>query len=198
MMNKSGPRGRRPGSPDTRQHVLDVARRRFLANGYQAVTMRAIATEAGVDVALIGYFFGSKRGLFGATMALEANPALVLAEALPGDLNTLPERILRALIATWDDPQRSAPMRVLIAGAVADPGVARLLREVVEAEMIARIAERLGGPDATARAAVAVVQAMGLIFDRYLLRAEPLASMPADELVARMAPAMRAALRPRR
>ena len=130
-------------------------------------------------------------------MALEANPALVLAEALPGDLNTLPERILHALIATWDDPRRSAPMRVMIAGAVADAEVARLLREVVETEMIARIAERLGGPDATARAAVASVQAMGLIFDRYLLRAEPLASMPADELVARMAPALRAALRPR-
>jgi AcrR family transcriptional regulator len=157
--------------------------------------MRSIATEAGVDVALISYFFGSKRGLFGATMALEANPALVLAEALSGDLNTLPERILRALSATWDDPRRSAPMRVMIAGAVADPGIARLLREVVEAEMIARIAERLGSPDTTARAAV---QAIGLIFDRYLLQAEPVASMPADELVARMAPAMRAALRPRR
>jgi len=160
--------------------------------------MRSIADEAGVDVALISYFFGSKRGLFGATMALEANPALVLADALPGDLNTLPERILRALITTWDDPLRSLPMRVMIAGAVADPGVARLLREVIEAEMIARIADRLGGPDATARAAVAAVQAFGLIFDRYLLRVEPLASMPADELVARMAPAMRAALSPHR
>jgi AcrR family transcriptional regulator len=197
-MNNSEPRGRRPGSPDTRQVVLDVARRRFLDNGYQAVTMRSIAAEAGVDVALISYFFGSKRGLFGATMALEANPALVLAEALAGDLNTLPERILRALITTWDDPRRSAPMRVMIAGAVADPGIARLLREVVETEMIARIAERLGGPDATARASVAAVQAIGLIFERYLLQAEPLASMPADELVARMTPAMRAALRPHR
>jgi AcrR family transcriptional regulator len=178
--------------------VLNVARRRFLADGYQAVTMRSIAAEAGVDVALVSYFFGSKRGLFGATMALEANPALVLADALPGDLNALPERILRALIATWDDPRRSAPMRVMIGGALADPGIARLLREVVEAEMIARIAERLGGPDATARAAAAAVQAIGLIFARYLLRAEPLASMPADELVARMVPAMRAALHPHR
>jgi AcrR family transcriptional regulator len=197
-MNKLPTRGRRPGSPDTRQTVLEVARRRFLANGYQAVTLRSIAAEAGVDVALISYFFGSKRGLFGATMALQANPALLLADALPGDLNALPERILRALITTWDNPQRSAPMRVMISGAVADPGVARLLREVIEAEMIARIAERIGGPDATARAALATVQAIGLIFERYLLRAEPLATMPSDELIARMAPAMRAALRPPR
>lgn len=197
-MNKSTTRGRRRGSPDTRQVVLEVARGRFLASGYQAVTMRSIAAEAGVDVALISYFFGSKRGLFGATMALEANPALVLADALPGDLNALPERILRALITTWDEPRRSAPMRVMISGAVADAGVARLLREVIEAEMIARIAERIGGPDATARAALATVQAIGLIFERYLLRAEPLATMSSDELIARMAPAMRAALRPPR
>jgi AcrR family transcriptional regulator len=195
-MNKS--RGRRRGSPDTRQAVLAAARRRFLADGYQAVTLRSIAAEAGVDVALISYFFGSKRGLFGATMALEANPALVLADALHGDLNGLPDRILRALIATWDDPERSAPIRVMIAAAVADPVVARILREVVETEMIARIAERIGGPDATARAAMAAIHTSGLLFARHILRLEPLASMSPDEIVARLAPAMRAVLRPQR
>jgi AcrR family transcriptional regulator len=197
-MNKSAPgrRGRRPGNPDTRAAVLDVARRRFLADGYQAVTLRSIAAEAGVDVALVSYFFGSKRGLFAAVMTLSVNPADVLAAALPGELSTLPERLLYRLIAAWDDAQRSAPMRAMIVAAVNDDGVARLLREAVEGEMIARLAQRIGGPDATVRAAVATLQTVGLIFQRYVLRLEPLASMPADELVARLAPAMRAALAP--
>lgn len=206
MMNKypgqarsvaAGRRGRRPGSPDTRAAVLEVARRRFLAEGYQAVTLRSVAAEAGVDVALISYFFGSKRGLFAAVMALSVNPADVLAAALPGELETLPERLLSQLIATWDDAQGAAPMRAMITAAVNDPGVARLLREAVEGEMVARLAQRIGGPDATARASLAAVQTVGLIFARYILRVEPLASMPADELLARLTPAMRATLRPR-
>ncbi|MCX4744276.1 TetR family transcriptional regulator [Kitasatospora sp. NBC_01287] len=65
--------------------ILDIARRRFLAEGYHAVTLRSIAAEAGVDLALISYFFGSEKGLFGAVLALAANPAEVLAQALTGD-----------------------------------------------------------------------------------------------------------------
>ncbi len=197
-MNKSSRRGRRPGGSHTRAAVLEVARRRFLADGYQAVTLRSIADEAGVDAALISYFFGSKRGLFGAVMALSANPAEILTDALAGDVNTLPERLLRALLAAWDDRRRSAPLRVMIAGAVGDEDVARLVREVVQGEMVSSLAGRIGGPDATYRAAVASVVLVGLIFDRYILRLEPVASMPSDELAARLAPVLRAALRPYR
>jgi AcrR family transcriptional regulator len=178
--------------------VLDVARRRFLADGYQGVTMRSVAAEAGVDAALISYFFGSKRGLFAAVMALSVNPADVLAHALPGDLNTMPERLIHALLTVWDDAERSAPMRAMIAGAAGDADVARLLREVVEGEMVGRLAERIRGADATTRAAVASVCLVGLIFDRYILMLEPIASMRSDELVTRLAPVLRAALRPRR
>jgi AcrR family transcriptional regulator len=196
VMNSAPGRGRRAGSPDTRAAVLEAARRRFLADGYQGVSMRSIATEAGVDAALISYFFGSKRGLFAAVMALDANPADVLARALPGELNSLPERVLHALLSTWDDPERSASMRALITAASGDAGVARVLREVVQTEMAGRIAERIGGPDASRRAALSTVVFVGLIFDRYVLRLEPIASMHPDELVARLAPVLRAALRP--
>src|SRR3954463_9581010 len=113
MMNKApvqGRRGRRPGRPETRVHVLDVARRRFLAEGYQAVTMRSIAAEAGVDAALVSYFFGSKRGLFGAVLALTANPPELLRAALPGAPAPLPERVLGALPRAWDAPRQSGPL----------------------------------------------------------------------------------------
>ncbi|HEX9373173.1 MAG TPA: helix-turn-helix domain-containing protein, partial [Roseiflexaceae bacterium] len=90
-------RGRRPGGADTRDALLTAARRRFLEDGYQAVSLRSIAAEAGVDVALIGYFFGSKQGLFGAALQLPMNPAEAIAEALPGDLDGLAERLLRKL-----------------------------------------------------------------------------------------------------
>ena len=194
-MNKSGNgRGRRRGSPDTREAILAVARRRFLADGYGPVTMRSIAAEAGVDAALISYFFGSKKGLFGAVLGLVANPPEVLAGALPGDPATLPERVLRAMVAAWDDPERGAPLLMMVRAAVQDPELARLVRDILEREMINRIAERLGGPDATARAAAFGTQLAGLIFARYVLAVEPVASMGPDELIRYLAPGLRAAV----
>lgn len=194
MMNKSAVRGRRPGRPETRTQLLEVARRRFLADGYQATTLRAIAADAGVDVALISYFFGSKKGLFGAALALSANPPEILGRALPGDPARLPERVLRALVDVWEDPQRAGSLRVMISGAITDPEVARLVKEVFEQEMIGRIAEHIGGPSARTRAAAFTSLLAGLIFTRYILELDPVATMSADELIRSHAPCLRAAL----
>ena len=171
-----------------------MARRRFFADGYEGVSLRSIAAEAGVDVALIGYHFGSKKGLFGAALALGANPAELLARELDGPLNSLPERIVNTVVAAWEQPETGPSLRAVIGAALRDPDVARLFREMLEREVIARLADRIGGADASRRAALAASQVAGLIMGRYILGFEPLASMPADELAQRMAPALRAAL----
>jgi AcrR family transcriptional regulator len=197
MLNKMPARtgrGRRPGRPETRNQVLDVARSRFLAEGYQAVTLRSIAAEAGVDVALVSYFFGSKKGLFGAALALPANPPELLRGALPGDPATLPERVLTTLLTAWDDPGQGGPLRIMVTAAVADRELARLLKEVLEREMIDRIAEHIGGADARNRAGAFAAQLAGLVFTRYVLRIDPVATMPVDELTRYLAPGLRAAL----
>ncbi|MGI8868594.1 MAG: TetR family transcriptional regulator [Mycobacteriales bacterium] len=195
-MNKTRGRGRPQGPSSTREQILTAARARFLTDGYQRVTMRQIAADAGVDAALISYFFGSKRGLFGATLSLAANPLEVFATALPGDPRTLPERLVRALLTAWDDQTSGQDMRAMIEAALREPDTARLLREVIEREMITRLAEHLGGPDASYRAAVVGTQLSGLVFSRYILALEPVASMPADELIALLAPAIRTVLAP--
>ena len=48
----------------TRAAILDAARDRFLRESYDSVGLRDIAARAGVDVALIGRYFGGKEGLF--------------------------------------------------------------------------------------------------------------------------------------
>ena len=196
MMNKPGTatRGMRPGRPETRVEVLEVARRRFLADGYQAVTLRSIAAEAGVDAALISYYFGSKKGLFGAAMALSANPPEVLLGALAGDPDHLPERVLLALLHAWDDPEGGDALRAMVNAAIQEPDLARLLREVLEHEIVDRIAEYLPGRSARLRAAAFVTQLAGVVFARYVLAVEPVATMKVDELVRHLAPGLRASL----
>src|SRR4051794_16852118 len=54
---------RREQAERTRQEVAEVARRRFLADGYAATTIAAVAGEAGVSVETIYKIFGGKPGL---------------------------------------------------------------------------------------------------------------------------------------
>jgi AcrR family transcriptional regulator len=193
-MKTSPSRGRRSGQPETKDLIRKAARERFLSRGYGDSSMRSIAADAGVDVALVSYYFGSKRGLFNAAMSLTVSPAEMLEVALEGDLETLPTRILRGMLALWDDPESGPPLIALLRAAANDPAMSRLAAEMVEREIIARLAGRIGGEDALPRAAALCAQIAGLIFSRYLLRLEPIASMPADDVVRRLEPSLMDAL----
>jgi AcrR family transcriptional regulator len=49
---------------DKKDHILDVAERVFSELGYDGASTRAISGEAGVNMAMLNYYFGSKEGLF--------------------------------------------------------------------------------------------------------------------------------------
>jgi AcrR family transcriptional regulator len=168
-----------------------------MADGYQAVTMRSIALAAGVDVALVSYYFGSKQRLFSAAMSLPINPADMVAAQLSGDLDTLAERMLRSMLGVWDDPETGGPLRALTAAATTDADLARVVREAVGREIIDRLAKRLGGAGARQRAAALTTQMAGLILARYLLSLEPIASMSVDDVVRRLAPSLQLSITPK-
>ncbi len=54
------------GRPDRRQKILEASQRLFGRFGYHAVTIRQIAEEAQVPLALVGYYFGQKQELYDA------------------------------------------------------------------------------------------------------------------------------------
>lgn len=194
-MKNSPYRGRRSGNPDTRQHIRQCARERFLESGYQSVTLRAIAADAGVDVALVGYYFGSKQGLFNEAMEIAADPAQLFLNALDGDLSMLGRQVLFDLVRTWDTSEKGGSMRAVMCESAGDPAMGLMMREKISRDFITPLARQLGGgPEATARAAAFAGQVVGVIFSRYILEVEPLASMAAAELVERMAPCLQAAI----
>ena len=55
-------------SSNTKDLLLTNACKMFWSKGYSNVSVREISNAAGVDVALITRYFGSKRGLFEATL----------------------------------------------------------------------------------------------------------------------------------
>jgi AcrR family transcriptional regulator len=194
LMNSLAARGRRPGKPDTRAEILRVAGPMFMDHGYDAVTLRSVADAAAVDVALISYFFGSKKGLFGAVLQLTANPAEMLEKELGGELNRLPYNVLRTALTVWDGDETGRPLIAMVRSAAQEEAVATVVREVVEREMIDKLAARLGDRDARRRAGLFSAQMVGLIYARYILRVEPVASMTVDELVRIYGPSLAATL----
>ena len=86
--------------PDRRQNILDASQRLFARYGYHAVTIRQIAAEAKVPLALVGYYFGQKQELYDAIFAhwstTVAQRSIDLREALA---QTSGDRLLRIVSA---------------------------------------------------------------------------------------------------
>ncbi|WP_297799804.1 TetR/AcrR family transcriptional regulator [uncultured Brevundimonas sp.] len=57
---------------DTRDSILNAAEGLFSQHGFYGVTIREVAREAGVDTALVHYYFGSKKELFDAVFIRRA------------------------------------------------------------------------------------------------------------------------------
>lgn len=87
--------------PDRKQAILLSAEKLFAQHGYHAVTIRDIAIEAGVPLALVGYYYGQKHELFHAIFehwshSIEARLAALRAiDTAPTDPDTL-TRIIEA------------------------------------------------------------------------------------------------------
>jgi len=104
---KPGRRGRPPksaGVSDTSALILDVAEDLFSKHGLHGVSIRDVANEAGVDTALLHYYFGSKRGLFDAVFARRSEilnadriAALEAYERERGD-HVTPEGVIEAFL----------------------------------------------------------------------------------------------------
>ncbi|HEX8662005.1 MAG TPA: helix-turn-helix domain-containing protein, partial [Brevundimonas sp.] len=54
------PKAKAAGSADTRDLILDASEDLFSKHGFYGVTIREVAREAGVDTALVHYYFGAK------------------------------------------------------------------------------------------------------------------------------------------
>ena len=184
------PRGRRAGGEDTRGAIIAAARTRFAADGYDKASLRAIARAASVDAALVHHYFDDKAALFAAAMDLPVNPREVVTRVLGGDPGRVGERLASNFFDAWDSPAGGEGIQALLRSAVSHDEAARMLREFFSRELFGRVAVGLGVPDADLRAALAASQMVGLAMMRYVLRLEPVASAPVDQLVAWIAPTL--------
>ena len=168
--------GRRPGGADTRGRIERAARDLFGERGFDATTIRAIATRAEVDPALVHHYFGSKEQLFVAVMELPFDPMVAVSMLADGDLEGVGERIVKFALDSWDRPEVRPVMLGILRSAAADPGAARMLRELLISRFLAQFAAQVGRPDERLRVALAGSQIVGLAMARFIVGIEPIAS----------------------
>jgi AcrR family transcriptional regulator len=183
--------GRRPGNQDTKQSILEAARTVFAEKGFDQASIRAIATEAKVDPALVHHYFGTKEKLFLAGMNAPIDPAELVPKAMQGPRDQAGERLVRLMLSVWDSPAGAAAV-ALLRSAMSNEWTARLMREFVVTQVLRRaVAEFVMDPaEASTRAALVATQVAGLATVRYILKVEPVASAPAEQLVAAIGPSV--------
>ena len=138
----------------------------FVRDGYAATTVRAIASAAGVDPALVIRHFGSKEALFLATVPASGDLPGILA----GPLDSLGRELVRFVL----DGAKTAASGVYRAMLTASdrPEIRDRLRATMYDVFVGPLAGRIGGTYPELRARLVAAQFAGLI-NAYWLVADP-------------------------
>jgi AcrR family transcriptional regulator len=174
-----------PRSEGARRAILGAARAAFAAQGYEQTTIRAVAARAGVDASMVMRYFGSKAGLFTAAATLDVQ----IPDLRPVPPGRRGEVLAAQFISRWEDTATDEQLIGVLRTAVTSDAVAGRFQAAISMLITEPIAA-LGGDDAAERGGYIAAQLLGLALCRYILRLEPLASLPADEVVAAVAPSI--------
>jgi AcrR family transcriptional regulator len=189
VLNSVKPRtGRRPGASDSRSAILKAAQRLFAGRGYDATSVRAVASAARVDPALVLHFFGSKAELFASSLQLPIDPAEIEALLHPDRRDhgrRLAEFYFRRIFRDRRDTVLS-----LLRSAVSNPEAAAMLRRAIEGTAIAALERLVPGEEAALRGELCASHLMGLFLARHILGVEPIASEDDERLIDAVAPAL--------
>ena len=167
---------RRYDAQASRGALLDAADALFDERGYDATTIRDIGARAGVDAALIARYFGSKKGLYLATLEREPREALPaeLVRAIEHMLSRSEQRGLGPIPLAMVSPTMSDELRARVRQIIA-----RRVVEPFAAELAARDV-----PDVKLRAEILVALSIGVSLTRASATLPALAEAPLDKLLA--------------
>ena len=177
----------------TEAHILEAAQELFAEMGFERATIRAVASRAGIDPALVMQYFGSKEGLFAAAARWSHEHETVLsaprAEVARAALADLLQRF------EGDEGGREAAV-ALMRNCLTHPEANRIMRDEVMCDRAAAVARTLGGDDAELRAGLLGACLIGLGMARYLLEIPSVAGASRDDVERLMEPVLQALVDP--
>ncbi|MFJ9127774.1 TetR/AcrR family transcriptional regulator [Streptomyces sp. NPDC102340] len=188
----------------TRQALLTAAHDRFIRLGYEGTKLRDVAADAGVTLALVKRYFGSKEGLFKAALAVTPR-GLGRDGDSPRDPTSLAEALSRQLASdSW--PEFSEHPVLMLLRASGDAQVDALRRQALldAARQALAASDASDGDDAAhgddterlLRAELLIALGVGVAVLRSTVGIQPLQGASADELVGPLRDVTRALLTP--
>ncbi|AWK10526.1 TetR family transcriptional regulator [Streptomyces spongiicola] len=169
-------------SDATRAAILEAARERFAADGYDRATIRAIARDAGIDPSMVMRYYGNKEGLFAAASEIDLR--------LP-ELGAMPGRHIGAVLVSHflDRWERDEVLTAMLRVGVTNAAGAERMAEVFRGQLLPVTAGVCPvQEEVPRRAALAASQILGMALARYVLRIPPAVDMTRDEVIAWLAP----------
>lgn len=168
---------------ETRADILSAARERFGSDGYERTTLRAVASDVGIDAALVIRYFGSKQDLFAAA----AEFTIELPDLTGVDPDQLAEALLSRFFAVWE---YDSTFVALLRAAMTSPVAADTMRRVFATQVAPALAAVT--PDHHAeRAGLLGAYIIGLATTRYVLSNPAVANLDHAELTRWIAPVVR-------
>jgi AcrR family transcriptional regulator len=171
-------------SDKTRATILEAARERFAADGYERATIRAIAADADIDPAMVMRYYGNKEKLFAAAAQFDLR--------LP-DLSSVPRDQVGTMMITHflDRWEHDETLMALLRAAVTNEAAADRMRTIF-AQQLGPAVAAFGVPPAQVprRAGLLATQVLGVALCRYVLKLPPVVAMSTEDLVADLAPTL--------
>lgn len=169
---------RRRDRASTCAALLDAARRRFSREGYDAVSVRDVAADAGVDPALVFRYFGSKPALFReATAPPPTDPAAGEGEPEGG----LAARLLRSVVTDQGSPAGEQQLLALLRSSGHEAARDRLQRQMCDGYVAAFAAEAVAA-DRDLRAELVGALLLGIAIQRSVVRTPALSAASAQDV----------------
>jgi len=182
--------GRPAGPSDKRERILTSARELFARNGIDKTSIRSIASDAGVDAALVHHYFGTKTELFAAAIHIPIDPMTVIGRLKEVPVEQIGHTLPSILLPLWDSEIGKgfvATLRSILAG-----NDVSLVRSFLQEIIIGEIGPRVDNPPGSSRVRIQFVasQLVGVAMARYILELDPFATLPADQIAETIAPTL--------
>ncbi|WP_279098050.1 TetR/AcrR family transcriptional regulator [Gordonia bronchialis] len=189
-------RGRPVGRDvDKRAAILSSSREMFSAKGFERTTIRAIASDAGVDPALVHHYFGTKDNLLVEALKPDIDMATYFA-GIDADEGSVGTEFIRRVLTVWtEQPTVRNHLLAMLRISLSHDGVAARLRDAHIAMVTIALGDQVAPDDRERRLALIGTVLVGLGISRYILCVPALADATPDEIAARVGPVIDSYLR---
>ncbi len=171
----------RRSSDETKAVILAAARDRFGTVGFQAATIRAIATDAGIDPAMVMRYYGSKDKLFAAAAEFD----LQFPDFATTDRAQLGRSLVRHFLKRWEGDEA---LVILLRSSATNAEAAQRMQEIFGTQLQPLVASVVPAEESGMRAGLIATQILGMALCRFVLRLPPVVEMTRDEIVEWLGP----------